>query len=370
MDKELDSVVMIMYPIDNDKTPICYYLVSLAILRLFPLNYLNEIFPFGIAPNSFLTGNEIKSMLDSIQTKKVFGNPDPISMSMVDMYDSDVQSLNSISPEDLFERVLFERYEELPEEVIHDCVARKGVAMHNELELFEYLGTYFQQVIEKDDKSFESDISNIDHKEFLFLREDLDLYIIPTPSTTSTPTTIKKGIVIHSTPTTTDTIQVVQDLQSILIQHKDIMWKVEQDGKIGSIIQILEQIGVNEKTEWNFKDIVNGKKSILSYAIIPISSDLSQKENEQTNDEEDVIVEKNNVNVVTQVEQKSSTSLEISMKSRQPFSVCWWQQMPMILNEAEIGNVNVEGKRKLHEKNLCVGKLFMRRTWNVEFSAL
>ncbi|KAJ2996875.1 hypothetical protein HDV02_006050 [Globomyces sp. JEL0801] len=409
LDEEQDTVILKMMGIDeNNDTPVCYYVVSLAILRLFPLSYLNDIFPFGIVAGTFLTGHEIKDIMASVlptssSSNEVFMSPTPLSgirnrLSMHSMAESDTgmdidgpddSHMDDIDDHSDFDsldfnttfKVLFERFETFDQNILDGIVNKKSLLMRNELDLFQYLGKYFQSYVFHDIAKTENiplppiglqagipGRFDFDCREFMFLKEQMDMFLVP-----QEPKPHTGSLAINLNPLDAAKKTIAEACQeSLHIAATTVQWGiVETNAKAVAILESLERNGfISKDYQWDHRQVLQNKKTVNSFCIIPISSIANPRMPSS-----DTLTEtpEGDVNpLITQVTNNGKTgkSIESCINEREPFKQCWWQQVPIIQTQITVDEGGLLRRSRTNEFVMTIGTLWIRRTWTVEFSIL
>jgi hypothetical protein len=346
LEEEQDTVLLVMY--SNGKIS-CYYIVSLEILRLFPLSYLNDLFPGGIPFGAFLTGQQVKDIFGLIHTSaativgndsctNLFGTEQEGNGDSKGVYDSDR------SDGDELETVFRYLFEKVPSGA-SDIAMQKGVHVHADLQLFDYFGVYFQKVIANEILSIKRNrfpaLSDAQAQEFMFLKEQIDIYGILDSKSESNST---ERVVIGLGGMNQDVL--VTACKEYLVDQSDMNWNLTGLETPLSIIEYIHR--EDQGAEWDIVKSLDDRKTVIKYTTIPIHSKRVEK---QLSSDEII-----SSNLITQVS-KTETFANIydAIKARESFRHTHWQRIPVF-------------QIKKGQKEDRIGTLWMRRSWSVEFS--
>ncbi|KAJ3323520.1 hypothetical protein HDV06_001797 [Boothiomyces sp. JEL0866] len=386
MSEQQDIVLLVMNAVGNSqkKGPVCYYVASLAILRLFPLSYLNEIFPFGIPAPSFLTAQEVKLLLFTSLSSMDSDDMQPVPLSTLSDHNSQLKDSSQMAIEfnssefsdiDAYDaepsfKTLFERVDKFDPELA-ELVAQKGLSMNTEIGLFKYLGKYFKEFVSKEMLKESSSVppssEEAGSKEFMILKEEMELYIVQQPPTQSLTS---QGVLIKPKNPELTTNELATECKSALLnQAESIQWGVENlmESQCGAMLKYFRRNKyLEDGAAWGHRSAVPNKKTVLGYSIIPLSNVVHA----EAHVEEDVAMDPVENEMITQVEDThNAKSIENAVLERQVFKACWWQKVPILQQSAKSSAMMPTLKRKKTEDhNLQVGYLWIRRSWNVEFS--
>ncbi|KAJ3274321.1 hypothetical protein HDV01_003165 [Terramyces sp. JEL0728] len=386
MSEQQDIVLLVMNAVGSNqkKGPVCYYVASLAILRLFPLSYLNEIFPFGIPAPSFLTAQEVKLLLFTSLSSMDSEDMQPVPLSTLSDHNSQLKDSSQMAVEfnssefsdiDAYDaepsfKTLFERVDKFDPELA-ELVTQKGLSMNTEIGLFKYLGKYFKEFVSKEMLKESSSLPQLSEengsKEFMILKEEMELYIVQQPPTQSLTS---QGVLIKSKNADLTTNELASESKAALLsQAEAVQWGVEtlMDSQCGAMLKYFRKNKyLEEGAAWGHRSVVPNKKTVLGYSIVPLSNIVHT----EAHVDEDVAMDPVENEMITQVEDThNAKSIENAVLERQVFKACWWQKVPILQQSAKAGAMMPTLKRKKTEDhNLQVGYLWIRRSWNVEFS--
>jgi hypothetical protein len=348
LEEEQDTVLLVMYT--NGKIS-NYYIVSLEILRLFPLSYLNDLFPGGIPFGAFLTGHQVKDIYGFINTSNntIVGNDSCTNLfeaekegrtDLKPVYDSDQSEINEF---DMVFKYLFER---VPSGA-SDIAMQKGVHVHADQQLFDYFGLYFQKVIAEEILSIRRNhfpsLSDGQPQEFMFLKEQIDIYGV---LGSNTETAATERVVIGSGGMNQDVL--VTACKEYLLDQTEVDWNLTG---LETPLSILEFIHKETKSvaQWDIIKGLDDRKSVVKYTTIPIHG--SRVEKQQSSDE---IISSNLITQVSKTE--AFSNVQDAIKARESFRHTHWQKIPVF---------QISKKNRKEDR---IGTLWMRRSWSVEFS--
>ena len=347
-----------------------YFVVSLVILRLFPNTYLPTIFPFGIPSYSILSKEEVLALCPI----------DPPSPKTMDSDDSDLE----------FDGLFYETTG-FPESVQH-IVIRKCVNVTTKIPMFRYLGRLFQSVVLgtfNQDNGSNSTLFEECKENLLFipqetkvhtmviLKEDVEPFIMVSDQFMDDAIGLQVNVLEDEDPSKTMHEIRMQVLQH-LIDLNDLN-ALGQHGKTDMAKAILKSMGVEEK--WSFRERDHGKTCLSSFKASKLDEFTPVLVNPP------LVSSPTQESIITQVQPDidavgSSAAVQDHFMSRKPFKVCWWQQVPL-----KIGLIDSSQHRHRRRSSLLLelakmigrtwevdaprlahGKLWLRRTWSVDFS--
>jgi hypothetical protein len=346
--EDQDTVLLVLYQQDKISD---FYIVSLEILRLFPLTYLNELFPAGIPFGAFLTGQQVKDIYallnptasqlvsnDSCTNLFNIENQDELGDIRM-MYDSDGSHMHSFDGK---YKYLFEKVPSGASEI----AMQKGVHVHADQDLFDYFGIYFQRVVAIEIDGIKNNrfpsLSDMEPKEFMCFKEHIDIYCILNSECT---TTSKEKIVLGCTPIEQNSF--VAAAKEYLLSKQEPAWMVEGLEKPLSILEFMRTEQEKEFV-WDIIKALDQRKSVVKYCVIPI---LTKRIEKQFSSDEIIVS-----SLVTQVAKtRNFLNVQDAIRARKSFLHTHWQHLPAY-------------QLKKNTKEERIGTLWLRRTWAVEFS--
>ena len=378
-----------------------YYVVSLDILRLFPLSYLNQLFLNGIPIGSFLTGYQVKELL-RINTSTLPHLTTPSSSSIdklcnneVDLHDKlDDEIYSDYSVDDSM-KYLFEKVEKLSP--MNNICLTKGILIETDIDTFVALGMKFQAAVFKEfyktDGGFstsDDDDKHTNHsdrrfkKEFMFLREDVDLYVMNDFQKTAAPHT-SLNLDIRSKVKIEKSYLIKQTIEQLLeIQSSGVAWGLEETtyNMPKLMIETLQESGhIGEEPIWDLQCPTVGKKATFAIAVMPLPEsdpfslaleelDMSSELPDEAGSDASVeILHQDCPEIVTQVvEPHHGKNFKSAIENREPMKIVWWQRLPI----HQTSTVRSSSLSTLNDNDdkTQIGILWIRRSWQLEFSVL
>ncbi|KAJ3359425.1 hypothetical protein HDU91_004927, partial [Kappamyces sp. JEL0680] len=377
---------------------LCYYLVSLDILRLFPLSYLNQVFSQGIPIGCFLTGHEVKALVEctslaspkipaKVPSSEAFqhcnASAENLFEEVIESQYEDDASLSDLDSLDLDTsyKFLFERIDSIPPNILHTVAHIKGLAIATNLELFVKLGKYFQNVVFRElydrEERFgglpmlsesEEDRSRQSiglQKEFMFLKEHLDLYLVDRPSPKESHLSLRLPPQTKTAAGARTHTQLLEECTTALetLQAGTVDWCAGfSHSQFNSLKTTLSDLGyLSASSQWSFTGQVFGQKSLEAFRIIPLVPSNPYRNSLRLSHpglklDLDGPPPPPSPKFVTQVRREhNSKNVRLSIQERHPIKYTWWQPLSVVQTAEE-------------SPDETVGVLWLRRTWSLEYS--
>lgn len=376
-----------------------YYIVSLDILRLFPLSFLNHLFPLGIPIGSFLNGQELKLMLDlhlpPVENSNVplstFHSNDslhqllfsPLSENQIEdsisddiiesQYDNSSDTFDSFSESE----PLFETLDIQKSPLALSVTNLKAIKLKDgsDSDLFVTFGQYFLRVLWKDMQTIpraiafsESEDDLFKRKEFMFLKEEVDVYMIPKSSPGKVH--VANAIVVPNTSSQGLLDSCMEYLS--MNQASGIRWSNQEEiahPRQSKMLTALYESGyVSLESTWTHSSRISNQKKLIAYRIIPLSAS-----NPFSNSMPRLSVNSSsevgpNNGLITQVKLDQEKSALSAIEHRRFLKFTWWERVPIILNDLQSSQETISGDAS--ECNQYSGIVWLRRSWSFEFSIL